>query len=89
MQVPNEASACYRELYPEWSALAAEPHGCALDVVQARQSFGRAFDDDDSLAYTPECTAAIILSEWGPPPSIQFLGGAKQGGACSVSSSRI
>ena len=62
-QVPNEASACYRQLYPQWAALAAEPHGCELEVVQTRQSFGRAFDDDDTLAYSPEYTAAIILSE--------------------------
>jgi hypothetical protein len=62
-QVANEASACYRELYPLWSALAAEPHGCSLEVVQTRQSFVRAFDDDDTLAYSPEYTAAIILSE--------------------------
>lgn len=63
-QVANEASACYRELYPQWAANASEPHGCALEVVQTRQSFGRAFDDDDTLAYSPEYTAAIILSEF-------------------------
>ncbi|KAF5842721.1 hypothetical protein DUNSADRAFT_5488 [Dunaliella salina] len=65
-KTPNEASACYRDLYPKWSALAAEPHGCDLDVVQTRQSFGRAFDDDDTLAYSPEYTAAIILTGGDP-----------------------
>jgi len=63
-QTANEGSAAYRDLYPAWAETASHPHACELEVVQARQSFGRAFDDDDSLAYNPEYTAAIILSEW-------------------------
>ena len=65
-QVPNEASACYRDLYPKWAELAADPHSCKLEVVQTRNSFGRAFDDDDTLAYSPEYTAAIILTGGDP-----------------------
>ena len=55
-QAPNEASLCFTEDFGHWQQL-----GCS--VVTTTKSFQEAFDDDETLTYNPEYTAAIILSK--------------------------
>lgn len=55
MQVPNEAQLCLEGLDARAAA------GCAL--VTTTKSFSDAFEDDDTYAYDPDYTGAIILSE--------------------------
>ena len=56
-QVPNAMSVCYKEELQAWEAM-----GCKV-VTTTAKTFSEAFDDDDTLAYDPEATAAIVLSE--------------------------
>jgi hypothetical protein len=59
-QVPNQASACYvREI----EALREAMRPCNFGITVTTSSFFDAFDDDQTLMYEPESTAAIILSE--------------------------
>lgn len=54
-KAPNEASLCYRDRFESWEEL-----GCKVSTTTG--SLQEAFDDDDTFAYTPEYTAAIILT---------------------------
>lgn len=57
MQAPNEASLLFTNEYEQWEA------GCNLKVFTGtRDTFLDLFDEDDTLTYEPETTAAIILT---------------------------
>lgn len=56
-RAPNEASLCYRELYEQWG----ERYGCQV-ITSTRDSFSDMFDDDQTLMYEPDTTAALILT---------------------------
>lgn len=57
MQAPNRDSLCFKDLYEEWEA----QHNCKV-VYGTRETFMDLFDNDDTLMYEPETTAAIILT---------------------------
>lgn len=58
-KVPNQASACYvREI----EALRDGMRPCNFGITVTTSSFFDAFDDDQTLMYEPESTAAIILT---------------------------
>lgn len=52
---PNESSFVYRQHWDDW-----EERGCK--VLTTTRSFHDAFDDDQTLMYDPEATAAVILT---------------------------
>lgn len=54
-RAPNEMSLCYRDELDAWKEAGA-------GVVTGTSSFQDMFDDDDTFAYTPEYTGAIILT---------------------------
>eukprot|EP00195_Chlamydomonas_chlamydogama_P008071 CAMPEP_0202901106 /NCGR_PEP_ID=MMETSP1392-20130828/13313_1 /ASSEMBLY_ACC=CAM_ASM_000868 /TAXON_ID=225041 /ORGANISM="Chlamydomonas chlamydogama, Strain SAG 11-48b" /LENGTH=405 /DNA_ID=CAMNT_0049587607 /DNA_START=199 /DNA_END=1416 /DNA_ORIENTATION=+ len=58
-KVPNSMSVCYKEEFESWAA-AARP--CNAIISPTTSSFQQAFDDDDTLTYDPDTTAAIILT---------------------------
>ena len=55
-QAPNEDSLCYRELYEEW-----QKRYNVVVVTSTRDTFQEMFDNDDTLAYEPGTTAAVIM----------------------------
>lgn len=55
-QARNEDSLCYKELYEEWR----ERYNVVV-ATSTRDTFQEMFDDDDTLAYEPSTTAAIVL----------------------------
>eukprot|EP00884_Botryococcus_braunii_P014682 jgi/Botrbrau1/23214/Bobra.0041s0058.1 len=56
-RAPTEEALCFKELFPEWEG---KQH-CQVKTA-TRSSFQDMFDDDDTLAYEPSSTAAIILT---------------------------
>ncbi len=65
-QVPNEAHVLFSERFEAWREGASGPSGSRLHVVPTTaRTFQDAFDDDDTFAYDPNYTAAIILSASG------------------------
>lgn len=56
-RAPNQGSLCYRGLFERWES----EHGVKV-VTSTRGSFSDMFDDDETLMYEPESTAAIILT---------------------------
>ena len=56
-QAPNEDSLLFKELYEQWE----EEHNCKV-VTGTRDTFMDLFDDDDTLEYEPETTAALIMT---------------------------
>ena len=56
IQAPNEDSFAFRTQFEDWEKL-----GCK--VITTTGSFQEAFDDDDTLVYEPEESAAVILGE--------------------------
>lgn len=57
MQAPNEDSLLFKDLYEQWE----EEHNCKV-VTGTRDTFLDLFDDDDTLEYEPETTAALIMT---------------------------
>ena len=57
MQAPNQEALCYKDRYEEWE----QQYACKV-VTSTRDSFQDMFDDDNTLAYEPESTAAVILT---------------------------
>lgn len=55
-KVPNDASICYKDRFDDWEAT-----GCK--TVVTTKTLQDAFEDDDTFAYDPDYTGAIILSE--------------------------
>lgn len=56
-QAPNQASLCYRDELDTWE----EKYGIKV-ITSTRGTFQDLFDDDDTLMYEPESTAALILT---------------------------
>ncbi|PRW60867.1 hypothetical protein C2E21_1253 [Chlorella sorokiniana] len=56
-RAPNEAALCYKGLWEEW----AETYGVQV-ITSTRDTFSDMFDDDQTLMYDPDTTAAIILT---------------------------
>lgn len=56
-RAPNKASTCFANEFESW----AEEYGVTV-MVSTRDTFQEMFDDDDTLVYDPEGTAAIILT---------------------------
>jgi hypothetical protein len=56
-KAPNKASLLYQEEYEEFE----ERHGVKV-LTSTRDTFQEMFDDDYTLVYEPEATAAIILT---------------------------
>lgn len=56
-KAPNKASLYFQEEFDEWK----ERYGINV-VTSTRDTFQDMFDDDDTLMYSPESTAAIILT---------------------------
>ena len=56
-QAPNQEALCYKDRYDEWE----QELSCKV-ITSTRDSFQDMFDDDNTLAYEPESTAAIILT---------------------------
>ena len=56
-QAPNQDALCFRDELAEWGVR----YHCKV-VTSTRDSFQDMFDDDDSLAYEPASTAAVILT---------------------------
>ncbi|KAI8107062.1 hypothetical protein M9434_001708 [Picochlorum sp. BPE23] len=56
-RAPNKASTCFADEFDSW----AEEYGVSV-MVSTRDTFQEMFDDDDTLVYDPEGTAAIILT---------------------------
>jgi hypothetical protein len=56
-RAPNKASTCFADEFESW----AEEYGVSV-MVSTRDTFQEMFDDDDTLVYDPEGTAAIILT---------------------------
>ena len=57
MQAPNQEALCYKDRFEEWE----QQYACKV-ITSTRDSFQDMFDDDNTLAYEPESTAAIILT---------------------------
>lgn len=57
LQAPNQASLCFAEEFASWD----EMYGVRV-VTSTRDTFQEMFDDDATLVYEPETTAAIILA---------------------------
>ena len=57
VQAPNQDALCFRDEFEEWEA----KHHCKV-ITSTRDTFQGMFDDDDTLAYEPASTAAIILT---------------------------
>lgn len=53
----NQASVCFADELDSWKEL----YGVNV-IVSTRDSFQDMFDDDDTLLYDPETTAAIVLT---------------------------
>ena len=56
---PNKASMCYKDEYPEWEKNANKK----MRVFTTTSTLADAFDEDDTFAYEPTNTCAIILSK--------------------------
>ena len=56
-QAPNQEALCYKDRYEEWE----QQYACKV-VTSTRDTFQDMFDDDNTLAYEPESTAAVILT---------------------------
>ena len=56
-QAPNQEALCYKDRYEEWE----KEYACKV-ITSTRDSFQDMFDDDNTLAYEPESTAAVILT---------------------------
>ena len=56
-QAPNQDALCFRDEFEEWET----KYACKV-VTSTRDTFQGMFDDDDTLAYEPASTAAIILT---------------------------
>ena len=56
VQGPNQEALCYKDRYEEW-----EQKYCCKVITSTRDTFQDMFDDDNTLAYEPESTAAVIL----------------------------
>ena len=56
VQAPNQEALCYKDRYEEW-----EQKYCCKVITSTRDTFQDMFDDDNTLAYEPESTAAVIL----------------------------
>ena len=48
---------CYKDRFEEW-----EQKFCCKVITSTRDTFQDMFDEDNTLAYEPESTAAIILT---------------------------
>jgi hypothetical protein len=57
VQAKNQASVCYDDELAGWE----ERYGAKV-IVSTRDTFLEMFDDDDTLVYEPDSTAAIILT---------------------------
>ncbi len=57
MQAPNQDALCFRDEFEEWET----KYHCKV-VTSTRDTFQEMFDNDDTLAYEPVSTAAIILT---------------------------
>eukprot|EP00803_Ostreobium_quekettii_P000734 evm.model.scf_636EXC.6 EVM.evm.TU.scf_636EXC.6 scf_636EXC:40187-44945(+) len=53
-KAPNQDSLAFQDMFESW-----EKMGCK--VITTTGTFQEAFDDDDTLVYEPELTAAVIL----------------------------
>lgn len=60
-KAPNKASLCFQDEFDEWK----EQYGVHV-FTSTRDTFQDMFDEDDTLVYTPEGTAAIILTGSDP-----------------------
>jgi hypothetical protein len=56
-KAPNKASMCFQEEFDDWK----EQYGVHV-FTSTRDTFQDMFDEDETLMYTPEGTAAIILT---------------------------
>lgn len=56
-RAPNRDSLCFKDCYEDWETR----HNCKV-VYGTRDSFMELFDNDDSLMYEPETTAALVLT---------------------------
>ena len=56
-QAPNQEALCYKDRYEEWE----QQYACKV-ITSTRDSFQDMFDDDNTLAYEPESTAAVIVT---------------------------
>lgn len=56
-RAPNQDALCFRDELDEWES----KYSCKV-VTSTRGTFQDMFDDDDTLAYEPVSTAAIILT---------------------------
>jgi hypothetical protein len=57
MQAPNQEALCFRDELDQWE----EKYHCKV-ITSTRDTFQEMFDNDDTLAYEPASTAAIILT---------------------------
>ena len=57
MQAPNQASLCFANEFAVWE----ETYGVKV-ISSTRDTFQEMFDEDETLVYEPETTAAIILT---------------------------
>jgi NAD(P)H-flavin reductase len=55
-RAPNEAALCYKERYEEWG----RRYNVRV-ITSTRDSFSDMFDDDETLMYEPDSTAAVLL----------------------------
>ena len=56
-QAPNQQSFCYSNRFDLWET----EHQCKV-ATSTRGTFQDMFDDDDTLMYEPESTAAVIFT---------------------------
>ena len=77
-QAPNQDALCFRDELDEW----AERYHCRV-VTSTRDSFQDMFDDDDTLAYEPASTAAVILTGGDAEAEAAALA-VRWGAFCSV-----
>lgn len=70
-KAPNDASVCYKDRFEAWAQA-----GC--QVVTTTRDLQQAFDDDDTFAYEPERTGAIILTGGDEAAEAQALKVAKE-----------
>ena len=57
VQAPNQQSFCYKDCFETWET----EHQCKV-TTSTRGTFQDMFDDDDTLMYEPETTAALIFT---------------------------
>ncbi|KAL4436125.1 hypothetical protein ABPG77_005573 [Micractinium sp. CCAP 211/92] len=55
-RAPNEAAMCYKGLFEQWQ----QRYGVQV-ITSTRDTFSDMFDDDQTLMYDPDTTAAVIL----------------------------